>query len=117
MLLIVLLSTITLWALYVYVFTAKRFADKQTRVVKYIIYAFVYPTLIIGYFQDIVYNYTVGSLLFWSWPSAGDHTLTARLQRLIKAGPAVGWRYHLAYWICKYLLHPFDDNHCGRLPE
>lgn len=67
---------------------------------------------------DVFYNFTVGSLVFLSWPknltsTPTSWTFTARCKYWLTANDG-GWRTQLAYGICHYLLDPFapDGKHC-----
>lgn len=66
---------------------------------------------IVGYPLDILYNMIVGTVLFRAPPRRGEWTLTARLQRLVR-GPA-GRNRDIALWMCRYLIEPWDPDHCG----
>jgi hypothetical protein len=69
-----------------------------------------YLTLAIGAVMDVVFNATLGSLLFFERPY--EVFFTKRLQRHIRTGG--GWRRKLALWLCHHLLNPFDPtgDHC-----
>jgi hypothetical protein len=77
------------------------------------------PIFIIGFPYDIIYNFTWGSLIFLELPkkrpkgkgfNSFEWTFTHRLWRLIYDK---GWRGHVARFICRYLVQPWDLNHCG----
>lgn len=61
---------------------------------------------------DVVYNYTYGTVLFLEFAELNRSTLTSRLKGYLKEQPT-SWRGKLSYCICKYLISPWDWNHCG----
>lgn len=98
-------STVLLWFIFAALMALKRRAER---------YAWPWAALIVlrglfilGYIYDVIYNTTVGSLLFWEWPRV--EPLTARLKRHYLV---VGWRGSLARLFCDKLIHPIDKGHC-----
>jgi len=73
-----------------------------------------YP--IIGYFvfKDWLYVRTWFRLLFWMKGRKQDKTLTEALRYIIHSGDykQYEWRWRQAYFICQYLIEPFDRGHC-----
>lgn len=64
--------------------------------------------------KDVFYNYTWGSLLFLEFASNDRKTLTARLKHILNTefeNPT--WRFHLAVFLCKYMIEPIDFGHCN----
>jgi hypothetical protein len=53
---------------------------------------------------DVLLNIVVGSVLFLELPK--EWLFTTRLDRHAKKGSK------FAQWVCKYILNPFDENHC-----
>jgi hypothetical protein len=72
-----------------------------------------YALLLVGYPYDVLYNLTYGSAMFWQLPRRWEWTFTARLQRLVFSS---GWRGAEARFICRYLVEPWDESHCGEYP-
>ena len=72
---------------------------------------------------DVLYDFTFGKVLFWEFTDKrtkfyrgkGKITLTARLKHILLSGEyyADEWRYILARFMCKYMVSPWDFNHCG----
>lgn len=107
--------TFIFWALYLVVMRAKKLRDAGTlhgwRL--YVAYALAGVAFII----DIVYNLTLGNVVFFAFPrnltwNPTSWTFTARLKYWIIAEG--GWRTKLAAFICQYLLNPFapGGKHC-----
>lgn len=67
-----------------------------------------YILLPVGFVVDVVYNWTVGNLVFLDW--AREATLSQRMVRYIKSD--TGWRSALAVWVCRHLVEPWDQGHC-----
>ncbi len=64
-------------------------------------------------FVDVVYDFTAGSVIFLQLPSFSRPTLTQRLKYIFETERRYSWRYKLAYFACKYLISPWQWNHCG----
>ncbi len=102
------------WLAYVVIMGFYRaYLDKRLNSVTF---AMASPVLVVGYVLDMLCQYTLASLLFWDWPESWlkERMVTSRLQRYTKQGPAAGWRYKVATYICDNLLDPFDPtgDHC-----
>lgn len=108
-----LLVTFVFWVLYVWVFTLRDHAQKFRGPIKYIIYLIGIPLLAVGYVLDVVYNRTFAPIMFWDFSWHESWTLTGRMKSYLKYEHVNSWRYKLSYTICHYLLHPYDENHCG----
>jgi hypothetical protein len=71
------------------------------------------PPIFIGYLQDLIFNATIGSVLFLEWPWAFDGprfwswTYTRRCRRH-RDDP--DWQGSIARWTAK-VLNPFDEGH------
>lgn len=110
--LLFILCTFFFWFIYA---TIMRVLQKRATAKKYSV-AWCFWTVVgglllaVGFPYDVVYNYTWGSLVFWQFPRSGEWTFTARLQRLVKD---TGWRSVIARWTCRYLVEPWDTDHCG----
>jgi len=63
---------------------------------------------------DIVYNIVFGGLIFWQSPIGYGWTLSQRLRHILTSGDydVESWRWQLAWWLCRYLISPWDYNHC-----
>lgn len=97
-----LLFSLVFWILFVSIMTLYK-RRKQ------LIAGFLFYTLLpIGFMIDVVYNVTLGSLIFWELPH--ELTLSQRMTRHIKEDD--GWRKKVATWICSKLVEPWDYNHC-----
>jgi hypothetical protein len=95
------------WAHYL-VFSAFKAAKDAGRAIPRIAIALVAPILVTGFSIDVVYNATLGSLLFLEIPRTW--TLTARCSSHLKDDT---WRGALARWFCAKLLDPFQTGgHC-----
>lgn len=68
------------------------------------------PFFIIALAFDVLFNWTIGTLYFFEIPR--EFLFTSRCNRHIN-GDDEG-RKAKAEQVCKYLLDPFDENHCGR---
>lgn len=61
---------------------------------------------------DAAFNITYGSLIFLELPK--EWMLTMRLQRILTSYDT-GWRFKLALFVCRYMVEPWDFNHCRLL--
>ncbi len=87
--------------------TIKQQADRLPKPIYYALYIFGY-----GVFMcDILWNITFGSVLFLQLPHKKQLTLTYRMKYILITND--GWRFGLAYFICRRLVEPWDWNHCG----
>lgn len=85
----------------------KKHADKLPRPIYYILYAIGYTVFIL----DIIWNIIFGTVLFMQLPHKDRLTLTHRMKYILITDD--GWRFKLAHFICKYIIEPWDWNHCG----
>ena len=68
------------------------------------------PGVIIAYFMDIAFNYSIATILFLQGPQ--EFTFTARLSRYKTEG---GLRGKVATWLCVNLLDPAEiGGHCTK---
>ena len=58
---------------------------------------------------DVLWNWIFASIIFLQIPR--HWTLSERLRDILRTD--YGWRYDLAYWMCKYFIEPHDSGHCG----
>lgn len=84
-----------------------KYADKLPKPIYYTLYVVGYAVFIC----DILWNITFGSILFLQLPHKKRLTLTARMKHLLVTDD--GWRFKVAFFICRYLVEPWDWNHCG----
>lgn len=70
---------------------------------------FAYPFAFVGGLADVLFNATIGSVLFLELPT--EWVFTHRVSRW---NEHESWRGSLARWICAHLLDPFDPKgrHC-----
>lgn len=80
---------------------------------KWLFYAICGPLALIGYLWDILFDILYGTFMFWGLPNIKRLTLSARMKHIIKTQPIDSWRRKEAVWICRYLVEPWDHNHCG----
>lgn len=127
LLLLALAASFVLWVLYVWVMAWKAWAERNHKR-RWLAYLFAYPVAVVGVPLDVLYNLVVGTIIFREFPllfrrAAGkwrpELTLTSRLQRYIVAGPGASsllqrYRFWTAYYVCRYLLHPWDRDHCWK---
>lgn len=66
-----------------------------------------YPVLLVGAVFDILFNWLIGSVIFFEVPH--EFLFTTRCHRHHPAGT---WRGATARWLCTNLLDPFDKGHC-----
>lgn len=67
----------------------------------------LWPWFIFAYAMDIVFNLTVGSVLFFELPTQWTFS-----ERIIRHQTSKGWRLRLANYFCHVYLKPFDEGHC-----
>ena len=86
--------------------------DKHNNFEKSLLYIW---GLVFVIFIDVPYNIVFGTLYFRQLPNKDGcgWTFTERLQHILKEEPVESWRWQHAYWICRYLISPWDFNHCG----
>lgn len=101
------ISFFFLWFLFINAMTWKKYKEKIPKPLLLILY----PIVAVGYIGDILFNIIFGTVLFLELPHYKRLTLTARMQRLLITDG--GWRFKIAYFICRKLLEPWDPNHCG----
>lgn len=98
-------SFMLLWILFINVMTWKH---KQHEMNKYLV-AFLWPIAVFTYILDVVFNWTFACIVFMEWPK--EPTLSERMRRLLITDEK--WRFGLSYFICRYMIEPWDYNHCG----
>jgi hypothetical protein len=75
-------------------------------------------TFIIALVLDVLFNITVGSLVFVELPELRRLTFTMRCKKWMPYGghpfnpPLVRWRGKIARWVCDGWLNPFEAGHC-----
>jgi len=102
-----ILAAIILWFLFINVMTWKKYKDKIPEWVLPFLYVVVY----IAYAWDIIFNILFGSIIFMQVPKHA--TLSARLSYNLVALEPETWRWKMSYFVCRYIIEPWDWNHCG----
>jgi len=118
MILTVISGTLLLWVFFIVTTKVVGDAEKLSDLTlwkKIFVLAFV-----IG---DAAYDITLANILFWKFTDnrvnwyrgKGELTLTSRLKFILLTGEyqETEWRYKLALFMCKYMVSPWDFNHCG----
>ena len=81
-----------------------------------------YALVIFGVLWDGLFNIFYGSIMFLALPDFKGSKyhfplFTHRLRGLIREkkldSPLDRYRYYLARFICRYVVEPWDTNHCG----
>jgi len=85
--------------------TWKKHKEKIPKWLHYPLYAIA----IAGYIIDVLFNWIYGSVMFLELPR--ELTLSERLRRLLLSGKP--WQVKLSYFLCHYLIEPWDSGHCG----
>jgi len=100
-----LIFTFYTWGMYLAVMNLKANKKKLNAISK----CFAYPLLYVGVTADVLYNLTLGTIIFLELPH--QFLLTDRLESHLKEP---GWRGKVARWFCRNLLDPFDPKgrHC-----
>lgn len=64
---------------------------------------------------DAPFNIVFGTLYFRQAPNKDGcgWTLSERLRHILRTEPEDWWRWKHASFICRYLVSPWDFNHCG----
>lgn len=114
----VFLFTGVFWVIWVNLNVLHNRMEKRTGWRRALVAVFFWPLLIIGALVDVLYNKTVGTVLFWDWGC--ESTLSMRMTRYIagrtcdKLGIAeYGYRVPIAVWISTYLVEPWQPGHIG----
>lgn len=87
------------------------FLEKAIKSLPRWVYWMLFPIAIAFYILDVAWNVFFGSLFFLQFPHESRPTLTERMRHLLITDD--GWRFKLAFFMCKYLVEPWDPNHCG----
>lgn len=106
----ILISTLALWI--AFIMLTRIVGDARTRRELNFIQRIAVYVFVAG---DILYNLGPGAVLFLE-PSRGFHeTLTMRMKRILHSGDyrESSWRFKLAYFICRYMVEPWDFGHCA----
>ena len=61
---------------------------------------------------NILYNFTYNAVFFWEWASFDRPTISQRMIHILETRNQDEWRWKRAYWVCRYLIDPFDRGHC-----
>lgn len=98
-------SMFILWFFFINVMTWKKYESKIPNWIKPILKLIA----IIGIVWDFLFNITFATVIFLELPK--ETMLTFRMQRILLTDD--GWRFKVARFICRYLVEPWDPNHCG----
>ena len=115
---LIILAIIPLWIFFVNVMWMKHNKEKVPKWA----YPFAYAFAIIGYIYDILFNIVIGTIMFLALPDFKGSAyyappLTHRLRKILREANTTSkldkYRFFLAMYICRYLVEPWDPNHCG----
>lgn len=98
-------SFIILWVLFTNIMVWK---EKEHFIPTWLKF-FLYPIVAVAYILDVLFNWIFGTVLFLQLPK--KPTLSERLRRILLTED--GWRWGLAFHICKHYIEPWDQGHCG----
>jgi hypothetical protein len=112
----VILFTTVFWLLWVNFNVLHNRMEEDTGARKMIVGAAFYCLLPVAAFVDVVYNKTVGAVLFLEW--GHEPTLSMRLTRYIKNKDKGNTLFGLkrdaiAVWIATRLIEPWQPGHIG----
>lgn len=108
MILLTYTSGLYIWYRFAMWLIGRKHKIREKNLLLFYFYAFL---ALIGLICDVLYNLTLGSILFLQFPR--EWTLSQRMKRIHK-GNRRGYRYKLARYICEQVLNPHDPsgNHC-----
>lgn len=69
-----------------------------------------YALLAVMVVADILFNFTIGTVLFLELPQFRRPTFTQRCSRHLSG---LFWRGDLARWFCFGWMNPFEPDHCS----
>ncbi len=107
-----------LWVFFVNVMWLKANIDRIPKWTKPFAWAFA----IIGYLYDILFNIFIGTIMFVQLPDFAGvpyyaPPLTHRMRKILKEARTETllekYRFYLAMLLCRYLVEPWDPDHCG----
>lgn len=105
---LILVSTFILWLFFI---ALTAIVDDKTKQLSDL--SLIKRILVIAFVVfDVIYNFTIGTLIFLELPSLKRKTLTLRLRYILFTKAEWEWRFKLAYFMCKYMIEPFDWGHC-----
>ncbi len=103
----VILSVYIFWLLFVMCMAFYAAWHKMPLIVKIL----AVPAVVVAYVFDVVWNWTVASLVFCELPPPHAVTFTKRLSYYKSIDG--GWRGELSHFICDYFLDVFQaGGHC-----
>ena len=101
--------SLLLWLFFIATANVVKYTSKQTPMIKRAPATVFTLLFIVG---DVIFNVTYGSIVFLQLPHYKRLTLTERLKyNLVVYSDS--WRGKLSYWICRRLVEPWDQHHCG----
>lgn len=89
---------------------------------KYVVFVFKYFVAFPFIILDVLFNIVYGTIMFLELPNFKTAhyrylpTFTERLADRLELewfNEQKSWRWYLSKFICKYMLEPWDYNHCG----
>ena len=110
---IIFLSTVFTWLIYVGVMKLKRWRDTLNTNMQKVVTTLSSPFIFIALVIDGLYNYLIGSIIFYHWPLPGKVMFTYTLEFYSKNGNL--YRKFVANRFCD-LLDKSDPSgdHCKR---
>lgn len=75
-----------------------------------VVRAVCWAILITGFVLDMLFNVTIGTVMFRELPEIRRLTFTARCSKHLKSE---GFRGDMARFVCDGWLNPFQAGHCG----
>lgn len=111
-------GTVLLYALYLAYCTAWQFKEAgRLSTMPWIVRGHVYGIVYVALILDVLFNVTVGSLVFLELPEIRRLTFTARCKKwkihdTEFNSPLVRWRAKVARYVCESWLNPGDPGHC-----
>lgn len=111
-------ATLLLWFLFINVMYLKSKVDKMPMIIK--VPAYIFGGL--AFLFDVLFNVVYGTIFAVELPDfKGAHvkylpTFSERLKDILQGkgkAPVYGIRWKMAYFMCKYMIEPWDKNHCG----
>jgi hypothetical protein len=106
----VLLSIVVTWALFLmYCALHASIRSGKFRLTPWpvrVLSAVLFAVMLVA---DVLFNLTVGSILFAEPPDFYHPTFTQRCSSHLNDGD---WRGRIARWVCDGWLNPFEESHC-----
>jgi hypothetical protein len=105
-----LIGTVSLFALYLSYCTLRVANDNgKLRAAPTIVQLVCGVIFIVALALDVIFNVTVGTIVFFELPEIRRLTFTMRCKKWMTDD---GWRGRFARWVCDGWLNPFEAGHC-----